>query len=543
MIEFLVFLFLSHAQVYATTVTESFTTSTNKDTSQMVWNISRGELHPPLIVIGYDRGFGSENFPFSVGDGHHGSFSSANDYARLSCASVASSTITVNTDVCDDLQFRDFHLLSGYTLRGNGNKPLKIRSLSTVIVDGIIDCSGGDGADGTSTSTAVSAGGLAKCGGGDGGASVLPLAAPGLTNQGVSGGTFASGGSGGPIQNGSAGKGGGGGGAYVKSFTGGTDSPDGTSGLDSASASLGNVGSNRRDDAFGDDLDGAGSGGGGGSAFESGVDPGNSSGGGGGAGGGSIQIYAADSVTVTGSVLANGGNGGIVSVPLKAGAGGGGGGGSILIMTVGDVVNNGTVSAVAGIGGAAFANSSGGNGYWGRTWVVEKDGYGGGLNLETPETKLNVPGDVRYETGVTYTVQSKAIDLMNSRPTLLSSLGTVANQGGATFTLELAFGESETDPALSNFALASTYATKDVGRFVKFRLQLDNLNAVTPAVVTDLSLTFDGFLQTQFQFAGACGRVEGESGQSGILLLWLLPLLSLLFLRLRYSKLPAKAIL
>lgn len=539
----LIAFFLS-TPTFAATVTESFTSAANKGTSGMVWNTSRGELHPPLVVIGYDRGSGAEDYAFSVGDGRHGSFSSAADYSRLSCASVVGSTITINTDSCDDLQFRDFHLISTFTLTGVGAKPLKIRSLSEVIVDGTIDCSGGSGANATSAPSAVRAGGVAKCGGGAGGVSVLPLSAPGIANQGEAGGAFVTGGSGGPLQNAGGGKGGGGGGAYVKTNGGGGDSPDGTSGLDSASASVANVGTNYRDDAFDDDLEGAGSGGGGGSAFESGIDPGNSSGGGGGAGGGSVLIYAAGSVTITGAVLADGGDGGAAGNPFKAGAGGGGGGGSIVIMTIGDVVNDGTVSAIAGNGGAAFSNANGGDGYWGRTWVVEKDGYGGGLNLEVPETKLNIPGDVRYETGVTYTVDSRPIDLGNSRPTLLSSLATITNQGGSTLVFELAFGDSENDAGLNNFALATTYNATDVGRFVRFRLQLDNLDAQTPAVVNDLGLTFDGFLQNEFQFAGACGRVEtGGSNLGVIITLWMLPLFLLLLIRRRLRLLPAKAVL
>lgn len=499
-------------------VSESFTSSAAKDSSQMVWNHALGELHPPLRVVGYDRGSGAENYPFSVGDGRHGSFTTSSEFSALNCASVSGTLLQIDTDACNDLQFTRFQLPAGWTLRPIGSSPLRIRSLSYVTINGVIDCSGSAGQDGDADFGTSSAGGLGRCGGGAGGSSVLPGQAPGAAHQGAAGGAFVTGGSGGTIQDGAGGKGGGGGGAYVKNFAAPPDSPDGTSGVDAGAASVGNVGTNYRDDAFDDDLFGAGSGGGGGSGFQSGADPGNSSGGGGGAGGGTILIYAVGTVTVsaTGAVLANGGNGGGTANPAKGGAGGGGGGGSILIMTVGDIINDGTISAVAGSGGAGFVGANGGNGYWGRTWIVEKDGFAGGLNIESPESRLNIPGDVRYETGVNYTVLSKALDLGNSRPTIQSAVATLVNPGGSTLLFEVAFGSSLTDPSLNNFALPATYVGAEVGRYGRFRIQLDNTSGTVPATITDVNFTFDGFLQNDFEFTGACGSINGGAGNAGV---------------------------
>lgn len=533
----LMFLFYNLSASAALVTTESFVSNTNKATSDMVWNIARGELHPPLIVIGYDDGSGAANYNFLVGDGSDGAFTSSANYASLSCSSISGTTITINTDSCQSLNFTEFHLQSGWVLQGVGAKPLVIRSLSTVLVDGTITCSGNNGSSGSSSYNSVNAGASSRCGGGSGGQSVMPAMAPSSVNTGSSGGGFVSGGFGGNSQDANGGRGGGGGGAYVKTFSGGADSADGTQGKDSTGANATAVGTNYRDDAFIDDLSGAGSGGGGGSAFQSGVDAGNSSGGSGGAGGGNLRIYAVGDVTINGSVLANGGDGGSVANPFKAGAGGGGGGGSILIMTVGDITNDGSVQAIAGSGGTAFSNAAGGNGYWGRTWLVEKDGYAGGGNLESPETKLNIPGDVRYETGITYTIESAAIDLGNSKPNFISGVANLVNQGGATLTFELAFGDSVSASSLSSYALPATYVGQDLGRFAKFRIQLDNLGATVPVTVSDIVLTYDGNTQQEFEFEGACGQVhlppnshEGPSPLT-LMLFYLLPLILLAYLR------------
>lgn len=523
-------------------VTDSFTSTANKKNSDMVWNTALGELHPPLFVNGFDKGSGGEDYNFSVGDGSAGDFINASDYESLSCASVSGNVITINTNQCSDLNFKRFRLLSGWTIRPTGANPLVIRSLSYVTIEGSIDCSGGDGEDANSSYSAVHSGGSGRCGGGDGGNSVLPATAAGAANQGEAGGSLVNGGDGGGLQDAGGGQGGGGGGGYVKTYASGTDSPDGTDGKDSSAVTVGNVGANHRDDSFEDDLAGAGSGGGGGSAFYVMGDPGNSSGGGGGAGGGNVQIYAVGDVTIaaSGGVYADGGDGGEVASPYLGGGGGGGAGGSILIMTVGDIENNGAVSAAAGAGGTSNASADGGDGYWGRTWLVEKDGYAGGANIESPETKLNVPGNVRYETGVTYTVLSKPIDLGNSQPSLLSSDATVQDIGGATLDFQVAFGDSEDAASLNNFAAASTYVGQTVGRFARFQIQLDNTDNTTPARVTMIDFTFDGHTQNQFNFVGACGGVTtayavGLTNMTRItwMILFLFPLGFLLELRRR----------
>lgn len=102
-----------------------------------------------------------------------------------------------------------------------------------------------------------------------------------------------------------------------------------------------------------------GSGGGGGCG---GTIYGGTSAGGGGGGGGAILIASSGTIDVSGTIRADGGNGGAAGT--SSGKGGGGSGGSIKLMA--DVIKgNGTLSAVGGIGtvsGGSYNGGSGGNG-------------------------------------------------------------------------------------------------------------------------------------------------------------------------------------
>jgi hypothetical protein len=77
---------------------------------------------------------------------------------------------------------------------------------------------------------------------------------------------------------------------------------------------------------------------------------------GGGGGGGSILIAANGTVTVTGSVLANGGKGGDTS-GAGAGANGGGGSGGAIRIIARAIAGNGTISATGGAVGARTSTS------------------------------------------------------------------------------------------------------------------------------------------------------------------------------------------
>lgn len=535
-------------QAAASTVLETFTSQAHFDsTGGMVWNIALGELHPPLMIFGWDDGGGggAQNTIYSVGDARHGSFVSSR-YALFDRDGViAGGVIEIDTDIYPDLQFSDFNLETGYTIRPTGSAPLVIRSLTDVIVDGVINCSGEDGQDATASIASLRTGGGSHCGGGEGGASVLPGVAPGVSNQGGSGGVGVTGGAGGPIRLlATGGQGGGGGGAFIKPYAVVTDHINPQAGDNSIGGAGGAAGSINRDDAFVIDIDGAGGGGGGGSAYDDPGDvPNHSSGGGGGAGGGNIRIYAAGNIILksnggaVGEIHADGGNGGSVAGGLKGGGGAGGGAGSILIFAGGDITIGAPVTAQAGNGGTT-AGGDGGVGAWGRTWVVEKNGFAGGAFIEDPDSQLNVPGITAFETGVNYTVTSTGYDLGNTKPTLTALPMTVANLGGSTLVYDLAFADTNTLSSLGNFALSTTYLNTEVQRFARFRIQIDNTNSTTPVRIQDLTFTYDGFQQKDFAFTTGCGNAKSVAPASlghfgGIfgMLFFLLPFLLALRLR------------
>lgn len=524
------------------TVTESFQNLSSKDTSSLVWNISRGELHPTLFVEGWNDGGGASNTAFSVGDGRHGAFISSRYTEFLGGNGfIDGNTIYLDTSHYGELQVTDFILDSGWTLTPIGNEPLVIRSLNNIQIEGVINCSGQSGADAVSDPTQTLQGGVGRCGGGQGGASVPQGVAPGATHQGQAGGTQVTGGQGGPMGNASGGQGGGGGGAYIKNNAGGGDKPDPQDGVNPAGGAGGAVGTIYRDDAFEDDLTGAGSGGGGGSAFNDAGTPGShSSGASGGGGGGSILMYTVGEVniTATGALRVHGGNGGRALAPFFGGGGGGGGAGSILIFAGGDIEVNGPVSAQAGAGGTSDSGGNGGNGAWGRTWLVEKDGFASGGIVEDPETQLNQPGEVRFLTGTAQSAESRVIDTFNSRPTLLSSSIQVSDAGASTVTLEIAKCSGIESSTCEAYVASGTLEGTVLGRYFRLRVSLDNQSDTTPTRITSVALNFDGHKQNEFDFTGACARVDGGLGfpPLGLLVIFLMPLFLYAYARrLRHS--------
>lgn len=532
LLAFVIFFVCINAQ--ALTQTEEFTTSRHLDSSGgAVWNIALGEIHPPLLVIGWDSGSGLTNTSFDVGDGQHGAFNTSTYSSFDTDGAISGGIIEINTNSFSNLEFTTFHLAAGYTLRPTGSQPLVIRSQSDVVIDGQLDCSGSSGENAVvAVSTSVS-GGAGRCGGGDGGASAPAGVAPGVAHQGEAGGASVSGGFGGPICLATGGQGGGGGGSYIKAYSVIGDKPDPTAGDNSSGGPGGAAGSIFQNDEF-SILAGAGSGGGGGSAYDNGADPAaHSSGAGGGAGGGNIQIYVARDLTVaaTGSITVDGGAGGSVLGGDKGGAGGGGAGGSILIFAGRDIVNDGAITAAAGVGGTT-AGGVGGDGSWGRTWLVEKDGFAGGTNIEDPDTELLLPGDVRYETGVTYTVTSTAIDMLNSHPTFTQLPISLTNVGASVLSYDLATSAQSDLAGLSIFLPSTSFLNLESERYMRFQIQFDNTNALTPIRIQSVGFTYTGFEQTEFDFVTGCGRVGPASPPSGGLVLLLLPLVLFFLLRL-----------
>ena len=242
---------------------------------------------------------------------------------------------TANTTlVGGTYNYTTFTINTGVTVNVTGTQPLIIYCTGAVTINGVLTAQGANGTDGI-TYTAAGTGGAGVAGGGNGGNGTYSASLGGMMASPGSG-------PGGANNQGNAWSGGGG------------------AGYSAAGGSTLNVPNGQGGPAYGTaDIAGfeAGSGGGGGSGgFSCGA-------GGGGAGGGLIYIAAQGGITIgaTGTINVNGGNGGSDGTG-NCGGGGGGSGGSI-ILRAGTMTNNGSLLANGGIGGLSQVNYSP---YWGQ---------------------------------------------------------------------------------------------------------------------------------------------------------------------------------
>lgn len=518
--------FIPMTQAAADTATVRLFQSSQVATSTAVSNTSTGEVHPPLQIQGWDSGGGAQSTSISIGDGSHGSFNSATYLNFHSGNYNGDRVVRIDTDAYPELKFTDFTLDDNWTLEPIGSRPLVIRSLSTVVINGAISCTGSNGSDLDSATAVTPSGGTGRCGGASGGSggSLTSAASSGsepTTNAGSRG------------RAGAAQQGGGGGGGGMD-----TSAPAPATGLqiDDATPS-GAAGTTGTDTSF--TLVGGGAGGGGGERYDNGAAPVNqhSSGGGGGAGGGSIYIYAKGNITVragTGFVRAKGGNGGGSTGTGRAGAGGGGAGGSILIFSGGQFVVNGVVDAGGGTGGTSDGGN-GGNGGAGRTWSSDSDTNPSGTGTIDPGSSLGATGSVTYQIG-TFEVVSALIDLGTKKPSLNSISIDSTVSGASTISLEVAGGDDSFDDSAATWVSSSSLASVTGKRFLRLRLRINNQDNATPAVVRAITINFDPSNQGKFDFT-SCQMVRGTGGGSGLwssaFVTMLLPLLLLGWLRRR----------
>ncbi len=289
---------------------------------------------------------------------------------------VTSGTTTINTTLDADgvYHYTSVNIAAGATLRVIGNKPYVMKSTGPVIINGLIDLRGTNGANGPAAGTCSGAtGGTPGAGGGAGGAGAPCCSASNgcgcSANAGGAGDVAGAGGigsrngkPGSPCGNCSPGGGGGGanggGGGTGGTGTGSGTSPGGAGGTTLLPNDVSEAGGIR-----------GGSGGAGGVSgacqFSSGA---------GGGGGGAIKIVA-PSVTIgtAGQINANGGNGGnIASITgLSSGGGGGGAGGTIWIQSP-NITNN-NASGLTARGG-----NGGNSGSYSFFWFTYMGGRGGG---------------------------------------------------------------------------------------------------------------------------------------------------------------------
>lgn len=520
----------SWADVYSL----SFSTSSIKESGDLVLNLSNNTIHGPMEIRNFQpNGSGTQSRNITVGDGRHGSFTGSTYVDFSENGDISGNTIRINTDTYTELHFTSFHLESGWTIEPVGSNPLIIYSQGSVQIDGTIQCSGRVGSDGNADETQIVNGVLGRCSGansGAGGYDNMGALVDGV--NGTSGGTNLIGGAGADSAAAAAGKGGGGGGGYAIVQAG--QNP--TAGVNPDGGAGGAAGTNFRNDEF--TLLSGGSGGGGGAGFRTGNATENSSGASGGSGGGLVVIHAQGDITVsaTGSVLANGGNGGAVTGGMEAGAGGGGAGGGVLMFSAGSIVLNGAVQANEGAGGTSTGTGNGGKGGRGRTWIADVSGTASGGVTESPDTLLTQRGTTDSISGNNSLITT-TVDIGNSAPEITASAFT-ESLTGSTSLIEFASSDSESfTPVWKNqAALAET----DKKRYWKFRVSINQDASGSFSSVSLVDISFTPKEEAEFVMLGACGlinKVQPPRSKPNVLyyyiLLLMLPLSFLLFLRSR----------
>lgn len=237
--------------------------------------------------------------------------------------------------------------ITGAVVFNTSQSAVIILAQDQIDISGTISLNGGAGNNGNATAASDILGGLAGAGGHAGGSYLGNTQADESGRRGL-GPTAGLGGSGQWV---GANNGAGGGGAGNGSA--------GTAGV-AASNTAGAAGSTSSS------LTG-GSGGGAGGAGNDGIfvySPGS-----GGGGGGFLTLRASNTITVSGTINANGGAGGLGTAANGSGNGGGGAGGSILLQAINGVSLSGIINLAGGAGGNAGSPGIGGNGGVGRLSV------------------------------------------------------------------------------------------------------------------------------------------------------------------------------
>lgn len=482
--------------------TETFDTTTQLVSSTLVWNFELGYLHPQLQIYNYRNSTQAvaSQTTFSVSDGSHGPFE-LSTYSQF--GTIVGNHITIDANQFPILKVTRFNLDSAYTL-SSINGPLIIHSLSTVDINGVIECSGQDGSP--AVGATGGAGGIGRCAGfaGGNGGNAATSGTSGLSLAGTS-----IGGSGGIFAGAVSGAGGGGGAGYTNN--------DGSPGVSAGGNTGGSAGLRKAglDHNF-DILSGSGGGGGGSGSSTQG-------GGGGGAGGGTVIIRAVGNVTisVTGAVMANGGNGGAAN---SGGGGGGGAGGNISIFTPTNIhcVSGNVITTYAGTGGSPSVPfpGDGGDATDGRIWDMAGNGnFTGGVG-EAQGSTLLLDGIVGFVSGTTQVAISKSYD---TESTLATYTSITANPASADISFDVAGSDDDfvsDDSGWINSAAISAIAKK---RYVRYRVNVTNSDDANPTIVDDVYINFDPGTKENFEFkSGGCGLVKNIPPQN---MQWLISIL------------------
>jgi hypothetical protein len=212
----------------------------------------------------------------------------------------------------------------------------------------------------------------------------------------------------------------------------------------------------------------------------------------GGGGGGAVHIVARGSITVTGTITANGGDGG--NATGLAGAGGGGAGGAVWLQSASSVINNGIIRAAGGSGGTnTSASPRGGNGGGGGAGRIRIDSFDGTLTgtvtNPTAQTSSGVTGinTVTFETGINCLARTTAIDTIGKKILIKDSPIQQTLNGG---TIQIQVEESSDGVTWSAPVDISLINTLNQ-RYLRFTLDLQSTSASLSPVLSNISINYD----------------------------------------------------
>lgn len=348
-------------------------------------------------------------------------------------------SVTVNLPPNGVFNFTTVNIPSGVTARfarNVANTPVTLLASGNVTIAGNIDIGGSPGGGNSSQTLMGNNRGGGGPGGFDGG-----NGANGIVST-IGGAGLGSGGGAGGEPIGSVIQAGGGGAGHVAPGVGG---------------GTGAVGGS----AYGTQtllpLIGGSGGGGGGARFRGAPEGGGGTGGGGGGGGGAILIASSQTLTLTGSILARGGNAtaNIGGSPAPPGGGGGGSGGAVRLVAT-TLTGTGGIAVNAGLGA-----NGGGTGADGRIRIEAFNADGAFLNFNGVQPSNAQPSSVTLPNNPSLRIASVAGIAAPSAPTSSYSNPDIVLAAGAVNPVTVSF---ET----SNIPLGTALTVKVAGRTGSF---------------------------------------------------------------------------
>ena len=349
---------------------------------------------------GFDTNLSTASFNDAVPGAVAGVFTAAGGTGTLGDF-IPTSNTTLNTNsptaVSGIFNFRQITINGNITVTITGTLPATLLSLKNVVIAGTLGSTGGKGdnaeANYQTSSIPLAKGGAGTGGGGKGGDCYTGTSWSGIAGGAGARGVHGGGGGGlGGVEPGSTVYGfGGGGGGGGHQYNGSTGSPgnypsyaswNGAGGVGGPAAGI-QPSSAATNDGKNWYISGVG-GGGGGSGGNSHYYPTSTNwrngAAGGGGGGGGILVKCANNITVTGNIVAKGGDGGSVNPGYYyyGAAGGGGAGGAIALYANNALtVTGGYLDTSGGAGGTPYTygwGGAGGKGGGGYVQLEDKDG-------------------------------------------------------------------------------------------------------------------------------------------------------------------------